>query len=549
MLKHLRLRRFVFIEEAALDFGSGFCAFTGETGAGKSLLVDALSLLAGARPAPGMTMPGADNFEIEAVFDLRGAAAFDFLRDNDMRGDGDDMIARRIAGGRQSRAFINGRQVPLSVLAEAVSGAVEICGQHEHYSLRKPAAQRAFVDGCGGADAARATAESHSKWTAAESALRAARESASAARLRRDALAEEIAELESAHFSAAAWETQNAVLTRLSNLEDLASGGGESLKILENDVCAGLSRARRRLSELARLDDKIAAPLQCMEESAAAAEEAARLLSRYAGALHTEPEKREEAENFVAEAHRLARKYMLPDPAQLESLLAEKRTLLVAQESAADIRKLEKEESALRETFLAACKTLGKKRRAAAKMLEQKASAVLRELSMPEAKLEVRLRPLDAPGARGAERVELLISTRKDAPPGALADVASGGELSRVGLALQIAGGGMAKPVAVFDEVDAGIGGAAASAAGGFLQALGKSRQVLCVTHLAQVAACAGSHWRVRAVRKKGARGAEIKQLSEEERVEELARIVGGAKIGVAARANAAELLRQSGRK
>lgn len=544
MLKRLVLRRFVFIREIAVELGGGFCAFTGETGAGKSLLVDALSLLAGGRAAPGMQMPGAESFEVEAVFEHAGAAAF--LRENDleMEDGGEEMAVRRVFGGR-TRAYINGRQVSSAVLAEAVSNAVDICGQHEYYSLRKPAAQRAFLDGCGAAEESAAVRELYRRWAAAKAELQRAQETAAAAKLRRDSLREEIAELRAANFSAAAWETQNRVLTRLANAEDLAEGGGEALHILEEHILGGLARARRRLSELARLDEKLAAPLQCMEESAAAAEEAARALGRFAEELRPDPESRAAAENFVAEAHRLARKYQTADPALLEECLAGKEQELAGLEKQTDIKTLQQNAANLQKEFSAACAVLTKKRRAAAAMLEKKTGAILQKLSMPEAKFRVALLPLENPDGRGAEQVELQIATRKDAPPGALADVASGGELSRLGLALQLAGGG-AKPVAVFDEVDAGIGGAAASAAGGFLQTLGQSRQVLCVTHLAQVAAHADLHWRVRAVKENGARAAEIKQLSETERIEELARIVGGAAPGKAARANAAELLRQA---
>ena len=506
MLKRLALRRFVFIREAAVELGGGFCAFTGETGAGKSLLVDALSLLAGGRPVAGMAMPGAESFEVEAVFELPGAA--EFLRGNDLEsedGAEGEMLVRRVFGGRRARAYINGRQVSSAVLAEAVSNAVDICGQHDYYSLRKPAAQRAFIDGCGGAAEAAAVRESHRRWAAADLELRRAQESAAAAKLRRESLREEIAELRGVNFSAAAWESQNSILTRLANAEDLAAGGGEAMHILEENVLAGLSRARRRLSELSRLDQKIAAPLQCMEESAAAAEEAARALAKFAEELRPDPEARAAAESFVAESHRLARKYQLPDPALLESCITEKESELAALEAQTDIAALEKTAAKLGEEFYTACAALTQKRRAAAAALEKKTGAILRKLAMPEAKLRVLLSPLEPPDARGAEHVELRIATRKDAAPGALSDVASGGELSRLGLALQLAGGG-AKPVAVFDEVDAGIGGAAASAAGGFLQTLGESRQVLCVTHLAQVAAHADIHWRVRAVEKEGAR-------------------------------------------
>lgn len=551
MLKRIALRNFVVFRGGAAEFDSGFCALTGETGAGKSLLVDALAALAGARPPPGAAMPPADHFEIEASFDLSDSpAATAFLSENELRGDDNEMIVRRIGGGR-SRAFINGRQTPLSVAAAAVANVVDICGQNAHYSLRKTAAQRTFLDDYddGGERAAR-TANAHRKWAAANSELQKARDSAETSRIRADALKEEIAELEGANFSPQKWEEQNRILTRLSNMEDLAGGSSESLRNLEDGI-AGLARARRKMSDLSRLDDNIAAPMQCAEEAETSAAEAARALSRYAEGLHTEPAARADAENFVSEAHRLARKYQLPDPAKLADCIAEKKAQLAELSAQINIAKLEKNERALREIFDKECAALTVRRRAAANSLQKKATDLIRKLSMPDASLHIKISPRKEANANGAEDAELLIATRKEASPGALADVASGGELSRIGLALQIAAGARrAKPIVVFDEVDAGIGGAAASVVGEFLRTLGESRQVLCVTHLAQVAAHADSHWRVRAVREKnGERGAEIAKLSNEERIEELARIVGGAKIGDAARINAADLLKQSQRK
>lgn len=551
MLKRLALRRFVFIQETETEFSDGFCALTGETGAGKSLLVDALSLLAGARPTAGMNPPGKDGFEIEAVFDVSDCpAASDFLAQNELCTDEQEMIARRVGGEKKSKAFINGRQTPLSVLAEAVSLTADICGQNAHYSLRKPSAQRAFVDEFGGSeDAAAQTAQAHREWSAAHATLQSAREDAGSAKLRTEQLQEEIAELESAGFSEQKWQEQNRLLTRLSHVQDLAEGGATALQDLEQGA-AKLSEARRRLRDLSKLDSELAAPAQCAEEAETAANEAAHALSRLAENLHTEPAAQQEAEAFVAEAHRLARKYQLPDPANLSRLLAEKQSELASLTSQTDIAALEKTEKKLHASFIAACGVLSKKRSVAGKDLQKKTNSLLSKLAMPDARLHVNLEKLDSPGAHGAERVELEISTRKDAPPGALADVASGGELSRLGLALQIAAGGRrAKPVIVFDEVDAGVGGAAASEVGRLLQTLGQTRQVLCVTHLAQVAAHADSHWRVLAQTQNGSRAAKVEKLSLPGRIEEIARIVGGAKINDAARANAEDLLEQSRRK
>lgn len=552
MLKHLTLRRFIFIEEATVEFAAGFCALTGETGAGKSLLVEALALLAGGKPSSAM-VSGANDLEIEAVFDFAGVAAVrKFLYERALCGDGDEMIVRRVVAkaARQSRAFVNGRQVPLAVLAEAVSGAVDICGQHHHYSLHKAAAHRVFLDNYAGAkDKAAAVYDAHQQWTSAAAALQQAQESAAAARLRSAALTEELAELEQLGFSVEHWEEQNRQLTRLENFAELAAGGGEVRQLLEDSTVPGLSQARRRLSALLRLDGNLADALQCVEEATTAAEEAARALTHYADDLPADPQQHGAAERFVGEAHRLARKYQLSDPSLLAACITDKKKELAVLCAQSDLAALANSAAKWDKKLHAACATLTKKRQQAAQTLAKTVTATLHKLSMPAAKLYVQLTPLAVSGAHGAEKVELQISTRKNSPPAAIAEVASGGELSRLGLALQLAAGERhAKPVTVFDEVDAGIGGAAASVVGKFLQTLGKSQQVLCVTHLAQVAAHADCHWRVQATDNHGVRGAHIKQLCGGERVEELARIVGGAVVNEAARANAADLLRQSRR-
>ena len=545
MLRHLTMRRFVFIREATVDFGDGFCVLTGETGAGKSLLADALALLGGARPAPGMIMPGAEDFELEAVFDVSECPpAALFLTENELHGDENDMLVRRIVDGKRSRAFINGRQVPLSLLSDAMSGVAEICGQHNHYSLRKPAAQQAFLDSCGCVKEASLVRAAHTKWSAADTDLRLAREQMEEGKLRRAALTEELIELEAVGFTEERWEEQNRLFSRLSNMQNLADGCAEAITALEDSATSGLSTAVRRLSELSRIDDKLAAPLQCAEEAAAAVNEAARTLGRYTDELGGEPQQLSDAENFIAESHRLARKYRLPSPSSLGECITEKKTEAERLDAQADIAGLEKTELELRKKFTAACKSLTQKRKTASASLEKNTTSLLRRLSMPQARLQVKITPSESPGAHGAERVELQITTRKDTQPGTIADVASGGELSRLGLALQLAADERGKPVMVFDEVDTGIGGAAASVVGELLQTLGKSRQVLCVTHLAQVAAHADFHL---CASKDG--DSIIREINGDARVEELARIVGGAKINDAARANAADLLTQAKRK
>lgn len=544
MLKRLALRRFVFIEEAEAEFEGGFCALTGETGAGKSLLVDALALLAGARPVPGMVKAGADDFEIEAAFSIAGNDALRaFLRDLALDGNEDEMIVRRIAGARKL-AFINGRRFPQSALSEAMSAAVEICGQHNHYSLRKPAAQRAFLDSFGGAEEeARTVRREHQRWVAAESALKEAESDAESAARRRAELEAQVAELQTLGFSVEKWEQDNLDLTRLANIDDIAAACSDSLRLLEDKAGEGLSGARRLLKEAMKSDPGLAEAAKCIDQAEAAAGEAVRVLSLHSAGVTADPERRAAAENFIAAAHHLARKHRLPDPGKIGEFLEEKESELAALDAGGGLEALRKEEENARAAFGAACATLTKKRKSAAKRLEKEVSAMLRQLAMPDATFEARLEKLAEAGAGGAERADFHVSARKDVPPGPLANTASGGELSRLGLALQIAaGGGRAAPVFVFDEVDSGVGGATAAIVGALLQRLGESRQVLCVTHLAQVAAHADSHWKVGG-------DAHVQKLSDQARIDEIARIVGGEVVGDAARANAADLLKQSQRK
>ena len=553
MLSNLVLRRFVFIEQVEVAFEQGFCALTGETGAGKSLLVDALSLLAGARPTSGMVMPGAKNFEIEASFDVSDMpAAREFLQANDLDDEEGKMIARRIGGGA-SRSYINGRQVPLALLAEAMSLAVEICGQHEHYSLRQKNMQRDFFDNYAGAqELAAHTRHTYQEWMASAKNLEQAQESLAAMEAMQEQLQQETAELEALDFSLSKWEEYNQTLTRLSNMEDLAAGSAETLDMLTRQIAPLLSQSYRRLSALSRVDDSVKVSLKCIEESSVAADEAARSLQRYADDLQPNPMRREQVEYFVAEAHRLTRQYRIAEPSLLENLLKEKRQKLNQIQNQNNIQRLKEEEHKKRALFNKATVALTEQRRQAAKILDKNMKDLLTRLAMPAMRFKVSLETLPSAGAYGAESVEFLIRAEQNAAWGKFATVASGGELSRLGLALQIVGGiqgARAPKTAVFDEVDSGISGATSTVVGALLQQLGAARQILCVTHLAQVAAHADWHWQVSTTNNDGKKQINIQPLSPSQRVEALAGIVGGVVISDGARANAADLLKQSQRK
>ena len=550
MLTHLRLRDFVLIDRAELSPAAGFCALTGETGVGKSVLAEALSLLCGARAGPDRVRPGAPRAEIEAVFLLPpDSEARRILSDAGLNDDdGGELIARRVIApdARSSRAFLNGRAAPLSQMAAVVSALVDICGQHAHHVLRNPAAHGAILDGF--AECAELSAQAESlwrKWREAAEALQNAEANSAETKRRREELAFDLSELNGLNFSPDKWTGMNRRLTRLENVEDLAAGCDEAARLLgENNGGAALSKARRILESLAEKDAGLRGPAGLTAAALDAANEAARELDAYAGNLKPDPAAREEAERFVAEAHRLARRHRLPDPAGLGELTATLESEYETLSRGADSAALRKREKEARLALDKVCAKLTAVRTKAAAKFGAEATKRARALAMPEARIEARLTPVEPPRSFGGERTEFLVSTRAEAEFGPLARVASGGELSRIGLALQAtAWRARPTPTVIFDEIDAGVGGAAADAVGAALAELGESRQVLCVTHLAQVAARAGAHWRVRAVRRQGGRSAEVERVTDDERVLEIARMLGGEKTTATAKKHAAEML------
>ena len=546
MLTHLALRNFVIAERAEISFTEGFCALTGETGAGKSLLVGALALLAGGRAAANMVRPPADSAEVQAAFDIAAhPAAAQYLEENDLNAGADEpLLVRRVIGARKSAAYINGRQVPLAQLAELMALLIDICGQHAHYSLRSSAAHRDLLDAYAKVDIA-AVAAVHRQWRTAEDAHAKAAAMAADADARRGALTEELAELNAAGFSADKWQEMNTALTLHANIGDVADGCARALATLRGEgddaggVQAQLAQVRKILEGIAPHAPHLAEQLPTLTDADALCDEVARAVAHTADNLHTDPQALAAAEEFISTCHRLARKYALPDPARLGELIAEKEKTLAALPDAAAVEGLAQTAQAAYAALEKECAALTKKRHTAAKGLCKKVNTLLRQLAMAKAVLSVQFTP-QAPTAHGSEKVALQIVTRAGAAPADIGAVASGGELSRLGLAIQIsASAGRAAAVSVFDEVDAGIGGAAAGVVGALMRQLGEQRQVLCVTHLPQVAARAHQHWCVQS-----GDTLQVQHLNEKARIEEIARMHSGEKITPAARKHAEELLR-----
>ena len=565
MLESLSARGFVLIDSLRMDFSSGFVALTGETGAGKSLLVDALSLLRGGRARPDLARDGGAA-EVEAVFDIsarpdaRARLAAAGLCDSESASE--PLVVRRVvAADGKSRAFINGRAATIGQLREIVGEIVEICGQRAHHSLLQAAAQRDLIDDFAAARGEReSVAVDFGRFRDCARAVAAAAKQKDESRLRE--IEEEIAAIEALDFSPPRWSEANAALTRLARAEDLLAACAKARAEFETDGGAAtrLAAMRRELEALAAIDSDAAAAAALLGEAQNLLHETERALARLGEKIETDPQALIAAERFVADAHALARRQRLQGPEEIPALLARLRTA-AARLAAIDIDRLRAEEAAARKRLDRSCAALSVKRKKAGAVFARRVSALLRDLSMPEAVFAIEWEAVDPPGETGAEQARFLLSTIADAPPGALEKIASGGELARIGLAAQIAAAESSPtpPVAVFDEVDAGVGGRAAAAIGRMLAQLGATRQTLCVTHLAPVAARADSHWRIfdpnaeaqksgaKNAAKKSARAAQAAALDPAARVEEIARMIGGARSSAATREAAAEMLQADG--
>ena len=554
MLRALSIRDFVIVDRLHLEFGSGFNVLTGETGAGKSILLDALDLLLGGRAESGLIRPGADRAELHAEFDYApDSAVARWLADHDYADAPGELLLRRVvdSSGR-SRASINGRPATLGQLREATEQLVDVHGQNAHLLLTRSGAQRELLDRFAGAAAAAAeVATAYSVWQEADSALRAWQTSADAWRTRVETLRHDIAELAPLAEDAAAIEALEAEHRRLGHAQGLIEAAQEALQRLdegEANALDPLGEALHRVDAVIALDDRLSEALTALRTAEAAAAEAASSLRRYLDRAELDPARLAEVESALGELQRLARKHR-STPAGLPALLHALRNDLVQLggdgEGDAELLLQQRANEALAH-YAAASKVLRGLRLAAAQRLAAVVTDTMQQLSLGGGRFEVALHDEIAPAAHGSERVEFLVSANAGMPLGALSRVASGGELSRIGLALSTAGmTALEAGTLVFDEVDAGIGGGVAEVVGRMLQALGDQRQVLCVTHLAQVAACAGSQFRVCKVMTDGVTSSSVARLDAAARVDELARMLGGVQITDTTRAHARELLAQ----
>ncbi len=557
MLTSLQVRNFAIIDAVEVEFGAGMTVLTGETGAGKSILVDALALVLGERGSATVVRDGAERAEIAADFDLAAhAGARAWLAEQALDADDDCVLRRVIGADGRSRAFINGSATTLASLKELGELLIDIHGQHFHQSLGRRAVQRDLLDHYAGLSEARAqTAQAFANWqdVAARLAALEAAESERASRL--DLLAFQLQELEALALADGELDELRAERERLQNSGRIADGIASALALAyeaeDGNAHQLLARARQALEPIAGYEPAVAEAAALLADAEIKAAEAADTLQRAVDGLDADPERRDWVEERLDAIRSLARKHRVEATelgAHRERLQAELDELEHASERgaalAAEARKAEQQ---YRE--LAAALTAGRGK--AAKRFGNEVTAAMADLGMPGGVFEVRLVPRadDDPRAWGVEDVEYRISANPGQPAMPLAKIASGGELSRMSLAIQvIASGGSAIPTMIFDEVDSGVGGGVAEMVGRRLRELAADRQVLCVTHLPQVASQAQQHLRVSKITDGRSTRTTLAALTEDERVEELARMLGGVEITRATRDHAAEMLGRAGK-
>ena len=553
MLRLLSIRNFAVVEALDIEFEPGFTVLTGETGAGKSILLDALALLLGGRFETRQLRPGSERAEIAAEFDADAASLRPWLIEQDLTGEGPLLLRRTLDAQGRSRAWINGRPATLAQLTEAGARLVDLHGQHAYESLGKPETQRALLDAFGGFSAlAREVAAAWRSWRAAQEKRERGERDAASSSAERDALAARAAELAALGASESEWRELSAAQSRLAHAASLleATNAGVA-ELIESDAAlssrlAALSARLRRAATHDPLLDSIAS---LIGEAQVRLDEAGRALRTYRERLDLDPAELARIEERLAAIHAMARKYRVA-PEALPELARETDTRIAALAASADVEALARAESAALAAHRALADELTAKRKFAAAELAHRVSATMKQLAMGGGRFEVALTRIGEPASFGMESVEFQVATHPKQPLGPIARVASGGELSRLALAIQVVLADVGEvPTLIFDEVDVGIGGAVAATVGRLLGKLGTRRQVLCVTHLPQVAACADGHYRVTKRGDAERVSTDLTRLDASHRVEELARMLGGHEITAKTRAHAKELLEQNQRR
>jgi DNA repair protein RecN (Recombination protein N) len=553
MLTHLQIRDFAIIDAVELELGRGLTALTGETGAGKSILVDAVVLAIGGRAGADVVRHGAERAEITATFDIRdNRDARAWLEEQSLEHEGEVMLRRLVGADGRSRAYVNGQAQPVNQLRALGELLLDIHGQQEFLTLTRPDTQRALLDAHGGHEAlAEPVASLARDCRALEAELRELVAAAAERDSRLELLRYQVQELVALALEPGEPEALGLEAQRLANRGRLAEAAQTSLGLIYEgegeDAHARTGRAAAALRQALEIDARLRPVGALIEEALIPLREAGRELSAYLESLEVDPRRQEAVETRIASIEQLARKHRLPAaelPGQLGALKAELEKL---ERAGTTLTELEARRAALRREYATRAAQLSAARRKAAAELEKAVTALMRGLGMPGGSFAVEVTTLDAlpVDPHGVDRIEFLVSANPGQPPRPIARVASGGELSRISLAVQVAAAHQvgAPACMIFDEVDAGVGGAVAEMVGRELNALARRGQVLCVTHLPQVASQADEQVRVAKLSDGRSSRTVLTRLSPEDRVEELARMLAGVDVTAAAREHAREML------
>lgn len=545
-LKSISLRDFVIVHALDLDLSDGFTVLTGETGAGKSILIDALQLALGARADAGVVREGAARCEISAEFDSPASLA-PWLEQAGFQADGSLLLRRTIDSQGKSRAWINGSAATATQLKEIADQLVDIHGQHAWQSLTRPDAVRGLLDSY--ADLSTVTlSQCWQAWRTAQKTLADARAAQDSLQRERERLAWQIGELDKLAPGVDEWDELNAQHGRLSNaqaLRDAVQTAVDALQEADDNATALLGRAISSLQNQEHIEPEFKGLAEVLNSALAQVEDAVHSLNGYARHAELEPQRLAELDERLSLWVSLARRYKRT-PAELPELLASWQSDLHRLDEAADLVQLEKNEHLARSAYMEEARQVSKSRSKAAPLLARAITQAMQGLGMQGGKFDVALAKLEQPAQHGLEQAEFLVAGHSGSTPRPVGKVASGGELSRIALAIAVTTSqlGQAQTL-IFDEVDSGVGGAVAETVGRLMKQLGKDRQVMAVTHLPQVAACADQHLVVAKRTEKGATVSTVDHVNGEQRVAEVGRMLGGERLSGTTLAHAKEMLGQ----
>ena len=558
MLISLQIRDFAIVDQISVEFLPGMTVLTGETGAGKSILVDAVGLVLGERGGNQLVRAGAKRAEFSAEFDVSNLPnVHEWLEEQELDQDDECLLRRIIGADGRSRAFINGNSVPVQQLKTLGELLLDIHGQHFHQSLGRRSVQRDLLDNFAGlTEERRQTEQAFNIWQSLREQLQSLQNADADRESRLDLLSFQLQELRSLNVGRNEFSELHSERQILQNSGRLADGVSSALNNLdegdENNASKSLADASRALNSLVAYDEALRPTLEMLETASIQVSEATESLRRYGDSIDMDPARRDWVEERLDAISGIARKHRV-DPADLSELCdrlgAEQDEITHADERG---RELETEAGAAEKDYRVLAKKLSKNRKIAARKFSAAVTDAMSGLGMPNGKFEIAISPLPLDDVRpwGLDEIEFLISANPGQPLMPLSRVASGGELSRMSLSIQvIASNCSAIPTMIFDEVDSGVGGGVAEMVGRRLCELGQHRQVLCVTHLPQVASLADQHFRISKVTDGKATRTGVHALGNEERIEELARMLGGVEITQKTIAHAAEMLASAPKK